>query len=131
MGRPQVTRPFLPPAGLCTDISSVQHPTSYIGPSPPKLRHGLFYRSIFVRRDQWPAWQVIARSFLGRNLANQVGSLCMMSAPSLEHNRRITKDDVDTAAVVASFCLAGGLTLGSVANFGIRAIICRCNPFIN
>lgn len=60
-----------------------------------------------------------------------LGSLCMMSAPSLEHNHRITKDEVDIAAVVASFCLAGGLTAGSIANFGIRAIICGCNPFIN
>lgn len=60
-----------------------------------------------------------------------VSSLCMMSAPSLEHNPRLKgrKEDVDVAATVASFCLVGGLALGSVANFAVRAAVCGCNPF--
>lgn len=55
----------------------------------------------------------------------------MMSAPSLEHNPRLKgrKEDVDVAATVASFCLVGGLALGSVANFAVRAAVCGCNPF--
>ena len=59
-----------------------------------------------------------------------VSSLCMMSAPSLEHNSRLRgrKDDVDVAATVANFFLAGGLTLGSVASFAVRAAMCGCNP---
>lgn len=60
-----------------------------------------------------------------------VSSLCMMSAPSLEHNPRLKgrKEDVDVAATVASFCLVGGLALGSVANFAVKSAVCGCNPF--
>ncbi|KAF9468919.1 nucleoside transporter-domain-containing protein [Collybia nuda] len=60
-----------------------------------------------------------------------VSSLCMMSAPSLEHNPRLKghKEDVDVAATVASFCLVGGLAIGSVANFAVRGLVCECNPF--
>lgn len=55
----------------------------------------------------------------------------MMSAPSLAHNPRLKgrKEDVDVAATVASFCLMGGLTVGSLVSFGVRATICGCNPF--
>ncbi|KAI0034097.1 nucleoside transporter-domain-containing protein [Vararia minispora EC-137] len=61
-----------------------------------------------------------------------VSSLCMMSAPSLEHNPRLKgrREDVDIAATVVSFCLVGGLVLGSVASFGVKATMCRCNPFV-
>lgn len=60
-----------------------------------------------------------------------VSSLCMMSAPSLEHNPRLKgrRDDVDVAATVVSFCLVAGLALGSVGSFAVRAAICDCNPF--
>lgn len=60
-----------------------------------------------------------------------VSSLCMMSAPSLEHNPRLKgrREDVDVAATVASFCLGGGLVLGSMASFAVRAAVCDCNPF--
>ncbi|KAJ7477085.1 nucleoside transporter-domain-containing protein [Mycena galericulata] len=60
-----------------------------------------------------------------------VSSLCMMSAPSLEHNPRLQgrRKDVDVAATVASFCLVGGLVLGSVCSFAVRAAVCECNPF--
>lgn len=55
----------------------------------------------------------------------------MMSAPSVEHNKRLKgrKEDVDIAATVTSFCLVGGLVLGSVMSFGVRAAVCKCNPF--
>jgi equilibrative nucleoside transporter 1/2/3 len=57
---------------------------------------------------------------------------CMMSAPSLEHNPRLKdEEDLDTAATVAMFSLVSGLVLGSMASFGIRAMICGCNPFIH
>ncbi|KAF5387810.1 hypothetical protein D9615_000092 [Tricholomella constricta] len=60
-----------------------------------------------------------------------VSSLCMMSAPSLEHNPRLRgrKEDVDVAATVASFSIVGGLAIGSVASFAVRGAICGCNPF--
>ena len=60
-----------------------------------------------------------------------VSSLCLMSASSLEHNPRLKgrAEDVDTAATVGSFCLVGGLALGSVFSFGVKGMICGCNPF--
>ena len=60
-----------------------------------------------------------------------VSSLCMMAAPSVEHNPRLKGrlEDVDVAATVASFCLVGGLAVGSFGSFGVRAAVCNCNPF--
>ena len=60
-----------------------------------------------------------------------VSSLCLMSASSLEHNPRLKgkAEDVDVAATVASFCLVGGLALGSIFSFGVKGMICKCNPF--
>ncbi|KAF7800116.1 hypothetical protein EIP86_011361 [Pleurotus ostreatoroseus] len=60
-----------------------------------------------------------------------VSSLCMMAAPSVEHNPRLKGrlEDVDVAATVASFCLVGGLAVGSFTSFGVRAAVCDCNPF--
>lgn len=60
-----------------------------------------------------------------------VSSLCMMAAPSLEHNPRLKgrPEDVDVAATVASFCLVGGLAIGSIVSFGVKAAVCGCNPF--
>jgi solute carrier family 29 (equilibrative nucleoside transporter), member 1/2/3 len=57
----------------------------------------------------------------------------MMAAPSLEHNPRLKgrQDDVDTAATITSFALVGGLAMGSIASFAVRAAVCGgCNPFI-
>jgi equilibrative nucleoside transporter 1/2/3 len=61
-----------------------------------------------------------------------VSSLCMMAAPSLEHNPRLKgrHTDVDIAATVISFCLVGGLVVGSFASFGVKAAMCKCNPFV-
>ncbi|KAH9482484.1 Equilibrative nucleoside transporter 1 [Psilocybe cubensis] len=62
-----------------------------------------------------------------------LSSLCMMSAPSLEHNPRLKgrAEDVDVAATVASFCLVGGLSIGSIMSFAVKGIFCGCNPFTN
>ncbi|KAG5654678.1 hypothetical protein H0H81_009927 [Sphagnurus paluster] len=61
-----------------------------------------------------------------------VSSMCMMSAPSLDHNPRLEgrKEDVDVAATVASFSIVAGLALGSIGSFAVRGAICGCNPFI-
>ncbi|KAH8999415.1 nucleoside transporter-domain-containing protein [Lactarius akahatsu] len=61
-----------------------------------------------------------------------ISSMCLMSAPSLEHNPRLMgrKEDVDLAAPIASFCIVGGLVIGSVLSFIVRAIVCGCNPFL-
>ena len=55
----------------------------------------------------------------------------MMSASSLEHNPRLRgrAEDVDVAATVATFCLVGGLALGSIFSFVVKGMVCQCNPF--
>lgn len=60
-----------------------------------------------------------------------VSTLCMLGAPSLEHNSRLKgrQEDVDVASTVAAFCLIVGLAVGGFASFGVRAIICNCDPF--
>ncbi|KAG2066798.1 hypothetical protein BDR04DRAFT_1029168 [Suillus decipiens] len=60
-----------------------------------------------------------------------VSTLCMLGAPSLEHNRRLKgrQEDVDVASTVAAFCLIVGLAVGGFASFGVRAVICNCDPF--
>ncbi|KAM5534886.1 hypothetical protein V8D89_011441 [Ganoderma adspersum] len=60
-----------------------------------------------------------------------VSSMCMMAAPSLAHNPRLEgrAEDVDVAATVAGFCLVGGLAVGSIVSFAVRATVCDCNPF--
>jgi len=60
-----------------------------------------------------------------------VSSMGLIAAPSLEHNPRLKgrKEDVDIAAPIASFCLVGGLVIGSILSFIVRAIVCSCNPF--
>ncbi|KAI9466711.1 nucleoside transporter-domain-containing protein [Lactarius psammicola] len=61
-----------------------------------------------------------------------VSSMCIMSAASLEHNSQLMgrKEDVDLAAPIVSFCIVGGLVIGSVLSFIVRAIVCGCNPFL-
>ncbi|KAG2148127.1 nucleoside transporter-domain-containing protein [Suillus clintonianus] len=60
-----------------------------------------------------------------------VSTLCMLGAPSLEHNKRLRgrQEDIDVASTVAAFCLIVGLAVGGFASFGVRAVICDCNPF--
>ena len=52
-----------------------------------------------------------------------LGSSCMMAAPSLEHNRRLRRDEVDSAAVVAGFCLNAGLLLGGAGSFLVGGLV--------
>ncbi|KAJ3520310.1 hypothetical protein NM688_g9182 [Phlebia brevispora] len=61
-----------------------------------------------------------------------VSSLCMMAAPSVEHNPRLKGrlEDVDVAATVASFCLVGGLAVGSFTSFGVKAAIVYFSEFL-
>lgn len=62
-----------------------------------------------------------------------VSTLCMLGASSLEHNPRLRqrREDVPIASTVAGFCLIVGLAIGGFGSFGVRAIICQCNPFVN
>jgi equilibrative nucleoside transporter 1/2/3 len=61
-----------------------------------------------------------------------VSSMCQIAAPSLEHNPRLKgrKEDIDLAAAIVSFSLVGGLVMGSILSFIVRAIVCSCNPFL-
>jgi equilibrative nucleoside transporter 1/2/3 len=60
-----------------------------------------------------------------------VSTLGMIASASLEHNPRLKgrREDVDLAATVASFCLVGGLTVGSLISFAVSGVLCQCNPF--
>ncbi|KZO94918.1 hypothetical protein CALVIDRAFT_538685 [Calocera viscosa TUFC12733] len=53
----------------------------------------------------------------------------MMAAPSIEHNKSLLREEIDTAATVASFCLMGGLLTGSILSFAVRGWVCGCDPF--
>ncbi|KAF8603545.1 hypothetical protein BDV93DRAFT_493461 [Ceratobasidium sp. AG-I] len=58
-------------------------------------------------------------------------TLVLMAAPSKVLNPRLELYESKTAARIAQFCLVGGLVVGSAASFGLRAIQCRCNPFVD
>ncbi|KAG6919287.1 hypothetical protein DXG01_007419 [Tephrocybe rancida] len=102
---------FIPVFLMC----NIQRPSTEF-PTPPIINSDLLFMLILFA--------------LGAS-NGYVSSMCMMSAPSLDHNPRLKgkKEDVDVAATVASFALVGGLSLGSCASFAVRAAICGCNPF--
>jgi len=58
-----------------------------------------------------------------------ISSLCVMSATSTAHNPRLKRDQVDLAATIVQFFLVGGVAVGGMLSFGVRAIVCKCNPF--
>lgn len=58
-------------------------------------------------------------------------TLVLMAAPSKVLNPRLELYESKTAARIAQFCLVGGLVVGSAASFGLRAMQCRCNPFVD
>lgn len=47
--------------------------------------------------------------------------MILASSPTL--NPRITEDEKDVAGTLASFCLIAGLAAGSVASFGVSALV--------
>jgi equilibrative nucleoside transporter 1/2/3 len=59
-------------------------------------------------------------------------TLCMIAAPNVDKNPNLKgrREDVDTAATVASFYLVGGLACGSITSFAVRGLMCRCNPLV-
>ena len=54
-----------------------------------------------------------------------VASLEMMHSPSL-----VPKHEASRAGAIMAFFLVLGLVGGSLASFGVRAIACNCNPFV-
>ncbi|KAF5333692.1 hypothetical protein D9611_002270 [Ephemerocybe angulata] len=102
---------FIPLFLLC----NVQRPSS-ADPTPPFINSDIAFFCILFTFGWSNGW---------------VSSLCMMAAPSVEHNPKLKGRvaDVDVAATVASFCLVAGLVLGSMASFAVRSAICNCNPF--
>ncbi|CAE6445958.1 unnamed protein product [Rhizoctonia solani] len=60
-----------------------------------------------------------------------VSTLVLMAAPSKVINPGLELYESKTAAQIAQFCLVGGLVVGSAASFGLHAIQCRCNPFLD
>jgi equilibrative nucleoside transporter 1/2/3 len=104
---------FIPLFLMC----NLQLPSSTGTASPPTINSDFLFMFLLF--------------FFGMS-SGYVSSLCLMAAPSLEHNPRLQgrRQDVDVAATVASFCLVGGLALGSILSFGVRSVVCQCNPFI-
>ncbi|KAJ7873335.1 nucleoside transporter-domain-containing protein [Mycena olivaceomarginata] len=104
---------FIPLFLMC----NLQLPSSTGTPSTPTINSDFLFMFLLF--------------FFGMS-SGYVSSLCLMAAPSLEHNPRLQgrRQDVDVAATVASFCLVGGLALGSILSFGVRSVVCQCNPFI-
>ncbi|KAF7301568.1 Nucleoside transporter [Mycena indigotica] len=102
---------FIPLFLMC----NLQRPGSD-GPSTAAINSDLFFMLLLLAFGLSNGW---------------ISSLCMMAAPSLEHNPRLAgrREDVDVAATVASFCLVAGLMLGSICSFAVRAAVCQCNPF--
>ncbi|KAF8639859.1 hypothetical protein AX17_001114 [Amanita inopinata Kibby_2008] len=101
---------FIPLFLMC----NVQRPSTSIN-LPPVINSDLLYMLILLAFG-------ISNGYLG--------SMCMISAPSLEHNPRLSrKEDVDVVATVTNFSLVGGLSIGSAASFAVKAAICGCNPF--
>ncbi|KAH7888023.1 nucleoside transporter-domain-containing protein [Phlebopus sp. FC_14] len=102
---------FIPIFLLC----NVQRPSGTL-PIPPLISSDVLYMLIL----------------LALGLSNGYTSvLCMLAAPSLEHNPRLKgrREDVDLAATLAGFFLIVGLAVGAFLSFGVRASICDCNPF--
>ncbi|CAE6451612.1 unnamed protein product [Rhizoctonia solani] len=60
-----------------------------------------------------------------------VSTLVLMAAPSKVMNPGLELYESKTAARIAQFCLVGGLVVGSAMSFGVHAIQCRCNPFLD
>ena len=75
------------------------------------------------------AFMLILFAFAWSN--GYISTLSMIASASIEHNPRLKgrREDVDIAATVASFCLVGGLTVGSLISFAVSGVLCRCNPF--
>ncbi|KAF8911901.1 nucleoside transporter-domain-containing protein [Mucidula mucida] len=103
---------FVPLFLLC----NVQRPTTSDTPYTPWINSDFMFMLILF---------VFAMS------NGYISSMCMMSAPSIDHNARLKgkREDIDIAATVASFCLVCGLAMGSVASFAVRGLVCDCNPF--
>jgi len=57
-----------------------------------------------------------------------VPSPCLIAVSSKVNNGRLR--DVDTAATIVIFLSCGGLAVGSVASFGIMALVYGCNRFV-
>eukprot|EP00042_Codosiga_hollandica_P036452 m.278811 g.278811 ORF g.278811 m.278811 type:complete len:464 (-) comp54893_c2_seq4:832-2223(-) len=52
------------------------------------------------------------------------GSLCMMYGPSI-----VDANESEFASIIMVTSLNLGLTAGTITSFGIKAMLCRCNPF--
>ncbi|KAF8665567.1 hypothetical protein AX16_000026 [Volvariella volvacea WC 439] len=128
---------FIPLFLMC----NVQRPTPIPAPIAPVA-------NLLIRAASTLPGPIISSDFLYMLILFLFGvsngylsSMFMMSVPSIAHNpflaeRQATagakkaREDVDVSATVASFCLVGGLVIGSAASFVVRAAVCACNPFL-
>ena len=55
----------------------------------------------------------------------------MIASVSVERNPKLKgrREGTDIPATVASFCLIGGLAVGSLISFAATGALCQCNSF--
>eukprot|EP00053_Salpingoeca_punica_P009796 m.88185 g.88185 ORF g.88185 m.88185 type:complete len:457 (-) comp15169_c0_seq1:166-1536(-) len=53
-----------------------------------------------------------------------LGSLCMMYAPGL-----VDPAEAEPASAIMVFCLSLGIGMGCLFSFGVKGMLCHCNPF--
>jgi equilibrative nucleoside transporter 1/2/3 len=84
--------------------------------------------SAVVFGDAW--FMIILLAFGATN--GWLSTLVMVAAPNADRNPQLKgrREDVETAATVASFCLVAGLAGGSIMSFAVRAMMCKCNPLV-
>ncbi|KAF9222057.1 hypothetical protein BS17DRAFT_232536 [Gyrodon lividus] len=102
---------FIPLLLLC----NVQRPAGTL-PIPPIISSDILFMFILLAMGYTNGY---------------VSSLCMLAASSLEHNPRLKgrREDVDVAAMMGGSFVTTGLAVGALFSFGVRAVICDCNPF--
>lgn len=62
-------------------------------------------------------------------LSNGYLSTLIMLAAIVDES--LETKEIEIAATILAFYLTSGLCLGSLISFGVRAILCGCNPFLN
>ena len=70
------------------------------------------------------AYWIIMMAFAITN--GYFSSLCMMYGPE-----RVKQDEREKAGIIMIYFLVLGLFFGSLFSFALRAILCKCNPFIS
>jgi equilibrative nucleoside transporter 1/2/3 len=102
---------FIPLILLC----NIQRPTATL-PIPPIISSDIAFMLILLALGYTNGY---------------ISTLGLIAASSLEHNPRLKgrREDVDVAATIGGSFIIAGIAIGAFFSFGVRAVICDCNPF--